>query len=152
MRRDVDAEDFIASFAQFAGPDSAAAARVHYPPAENAVLPQQAQQSRRGLLDETSEARVVNVSQIAVVRRHESLARKFPIDLGGQDEIVLRQAVDFVRVRLHIHPPPGEQQVRMVSLGFRDRARAIYECQGSLEVREDERSDEVMLVYHCPIR
>src|ERR1022692_605245 len=75
VSRYVDAEHVITAFAQFPRPNAAAAARVHHAPAEDAALPQQAQQSRRGLPGETGEARIVNVGQVAIVRRHDYLLK-----------------------------------------------------------------------------
>src|SRR5580658_2893849 len=68
--RYIDSENLVTAFGQFPGPDAAAAPRIYHQPAGDAVLGQQAQQSGRGLPDETGEARIVNVGQIAIVRPH----------------------------------------------------------------------------------
>ena len=73
------------------------------------------------------------------------------VNLRGHNEIALGEPVDAVRPEGDVCFSPREQDVRMVSLLFGDRANAIHEIQCLLEIRKTKLALEVMLVVDRPI-
>jgi hypothetical protein len=58
-----------------------------------------------------------------------------PVNLRGEDEVVLRQAADRVRPDLHGHmTKPFEMQIGMMPFGLSNGADAIEELQGDGEI------------------
>src|SRR5512140_1587999 len=74
------------------------------------------------------------------------------IDLGGEDEIAFGEARDFVGPDGDHHFSPGQENVRMVSLGFREFPDFIGKGEGLLEIGELELPFEVMFFKHVPTR
>ena len=58
------------------------------------------------------------------------------VDLGRQDEIALREAVDFVSPGLYLEAAPREKQIGMMPLLFRNLAHAVGEIERCPEVGE----------------
>jgi GxxExxY protein len=80
-------------------------------------------------------------------------ARKIkPINLRTQDEVALGEPRDLVRVVGHLHAAPAETDVGVMALFFGDIADAIDERQRALEIGEQKRLLDVMLLHDAPIR
>ena len=56
------------------------------------------------------------------------------VDLCGQDEIALRQAIDFVRPGGDLDFSPGKEDVWVVPLLLRELVYAVYEREGSAKI------------------
>ena len=56
------------------------------------------------------------------------------VDFGGQDEIALRQAVNFVRPGRDLDFSPGKEDVRVVPLFFRKISSLVDEFEGFAKV------------------
>ncbi len=56
------------------------------------------------------------------------------IDLGGQNKIALRQAVDLVRPGRDLDPSPSKINVWVVALLLRELTYAIYKLESSAKV------------------
>jgi hypothetical protein len=56
------------------------------------------------------------------------------VDLGCQDEIALRQPIDFVRPARNLHFSPSKEDVRVVALRLRKLANAVHEREGFAKV------------------
>ncbi len=54
-----------------------------------------------------------------------SAFEKFPIDLGGQDEVALRQSLDLVSIRDGVPAAPSQAQIGMAPFGFGHGADAV---------------------------
>src|SRR5216683_4796559 len=72
------------------------------------------------------------------------------IDLGGQDEIALRQAVDFVRPGRDLDFSPGKRDVWVVSLLLCKPTHAIYKPEGSTKVGKLEGLRDVVFFDDVP--
>ena len=72
------------------------------------------------------------------------------VDLCGQDEIALRQTVNFVRPGRDLDFSPAKEDVRMVSLLFRKLTYAVYEREGSAKVQKLEGLRDVMFFDDVP--
>src|SRR5215472_4888807 len=74
------------------------------------------------------------------------------VDLGCQDEIVFRQAVDRMRPEGDLHLAPGEKEVGVVALFLRQLADAVHELKGLTKIGKNELLGDVVLVGHGPGR
>ena len=72
------------------------------------------------------------------------------IDLGSQDEIALRQAVDFVRPGRDLDFSPGKRDVWVVSLLLCKLTRAIHKPEGSAKVGKLEGLRDVVFFDDVP--
>ena len=79
------------------------------------------------------------------------LCRHELINLGCHDEVALSQAIDFVRPKRNLRFAPSQQNVRMMSLTFRNLSNTVHKIQSLLEIGEGKRAREVVLVHHCPL-
>ena len=73
-----------------------------------------------------------------------------PVDLRGEDEVVLAEAVDGVGVDGDLGPAPRDAEVRVVALLLGDAADPVREVQGSDEVVESELPGDVVLIDGLP--
>jgi len=71
------------------------------------------------------------------------------VDFGGQDEIALRQAVDFVCPGRDLDFSPGKEDVRVVPLFFR-KISSFDEFEGFAKVGKLEGLRDVVLLDHIP--
>ena len=55
-------------------------------------------------------------------------------DFRGENKIAFRQSADFVRPDFNVHFAPGEANVRMMSLLFRNRADFVHESERAFEI------------------
>src|SRR5690242_551898 len=83
-------------------------------------------------------------------RRSRGAASADLIRLGGQDEVVLREAADRVGGELDPHLPPGQIDVRVVPLGLGDLAQAIDEGERLPEVGEAILLDQALAALDRP--
>ena len=74
------------------------------------------------------------------------------VDLGRHDEVALGQAIDLVCPQSDLRFAPGQQDVGMMPLLFRDLSHPVHEVERLLEIREGKRAGDVMLVHHRPLR
>ena len=72
------------------------------------------------------------------------------VDLCGQDEIALRQTVNFVCPGRDLDFSPAKEDVRMVPLLLRKLAYAVYEREGSAKVGKREGLRDVVPLNHIP--
>jgi hypothetical protein len=72
------------------------------------------------------------------------------VDLGGQDEITLRQTVNFVRPGCDLDFSPGKEDVWVVPLFLRKLPYAVYELEGFAKVGKLEGPREVVLLDNVP--
>jgi hypothetical protein len=72
------------------------------------------------------------------------------VDLGCQDEIALRQAVDFVRPARNVHFSPSKEDVRVVALRLRKLANAVHEREGLAKVGKLKGFRDVMFFDNVP--
>lgn len=72
------------------------------------------------------------------------------VDFGGQDEIALRQAVDFVCPGRDLDSSPGKEDVRVVPLFFRKISSLVDEFEGFAKVGKLEGLRDVVLLDHIP--
>src|SRR5216683_3290665 len=72
------------------------------------------------------------------------------IDLGSQDEMALRQAVDFVRPGRDLDFSPGKRDVWGVSLLLCKLTHAIHKPEGSTEVGKLEGLRDVVFFDDVP--
>jgi hypothetical protein len=68
------------------------------------------------------------------------------VDFGGQDEIALRQAVNFVRPGRDLDFSPGKEDVRVVPLFFRKIPSLVDEFEGFAKVGKLEGLRDVVLL------
>jgi hypothetical protein len=73
------------------------------------------------------------------------------LDLGGHDEIALRESVDLVRPQRDLGLPPRQKNVGMMSLLLGDGADTIHKIERLLEIGEAELTLEVMLFHDIPL-
>ena len=74
-----------------------------------------------------------------------------PVDLRGQNEIALREAVDLVGEDCHFRFAPRQQNIGVVALLLRDGAGAVYKVECLLKIGKAEYSVQMMLPDHFPI-
>jgi len=72
------------------------------------------------------------------------------VDFCGQNEVVLRQAVDLVRPGRDLDFSPGKEEVRVVPLLLRKLAYAVYELQGFAKVWKPEGLRKVVFFDDVP--
>src|SRR5437879_4963321 len=84
-----------------------------------------------------------------LIRRQ--LSKIQPIDLCRQDEVALRQPLDFMREDLDPDFAPGKRQVRMMALLLGHLPHAIDVVESLPEVREEKALFEVVLLDDLPI-
>ena len=72
------------------------------------------------------------------------------VDLCGQDEVALRQAIDFVRPDGDFHSSPSQEDVRMVALLFGESANLVDEFESFAEVRKLQGFCKVVSFHHLP--
>ena len=72
-------------------------------------------------------------------------ARVERVDLGGEDEVALAQALDGVRVDFDLGVAPAEREVGMMPLSFGQRADAIDERERGVEVGKLISAPQVVL-------
>ncbi len=72
------------------------------------------------------------------------------VDLCGQDEIALRQAIDFVRPGGDLDFSPGKEDVWVVPLLLRELAYAVYEREGSAKIGKREGLRDVVFLNNIP--
>ena len=72
------------------------------------------------------------------------------VDFGGQDEITLRQTVNFVRPGRDLDFSPGKEDVQVVPLLFRKLADAVYEREGFAKVGKLEDLRDVVFFDDVP--
>ena len=72
------------------------------------------------------------------------------VDFCGQNEIVLRQAVDLVRPGRDLDFSPGKEEVRVVPLLLRELAYAVYELEGFAKVGKREGLRKVVFFDDVP--
>ena len=72
------------------------------------------------------------------------------VDFGGQDEIALRQAVNFVRPGRDLDFPPGKEDVWVVPLLLCKLAYEVYELEGFAKVGKLEGLRDVVLLNYIP--
>src|SRR5690348_10096119 len=72
------------------------------------------------------------------------------VDLRGQDEVALRQAVDLMGPGLDLDLAPCQIEIWMVALRFRYRSHAVYELQRRAEIGKRERFREMVLADYLP--
>jgi hypothetical protein len=72
------------------------------------------------------------------------------VDLCSQDEIALRQAVDFVRPGRDLDFSPGKEDVRVVPLFFRKISNLVDEFEGFAKVGKLEGLRDVVLFNYIP--
>jgi len=72
------------------------------------------------------------------------------VDFGGQDEIALRQAVDFVRPGRDLDFSPGKEDVRVVPLFFRKISSLVDEFEGFAKIGKLEGLRDVVPLNHIP--
>ena len=73
------------------------------------------------------------------------------VNFRGHDEIALGQSVNLVRPQSDFSLSPGQHNVGMMSLLFRNCPYSIYEIQGLLEVGESEIACEMVFLDHAPL-
>jgi hypothetical protein len=74
------------------------------------------------------------------------------VDLRGENEIALRQPIDFMRPDGYFGPTPCEQNIGMMSLFLGNSPDAVHEIQRLPKVGKSEVSREVMFVNYLPLR
>src|SRR5207245_2758055 len=72
------------------------------------------------------------------------------VDLGGQDKVVLRQAIDFMRPGCDLDFSPGQLDIGVMTLLFRQLANQIDEPKSLTEIRKLEQLRNVVLVDGAP--
>ena len=72
------------------------------------------------------------------------------VDFGGEDEIALRQTVNFVRPGRDLDFSPGKRHVWVVPLLLRKLAYTVYEREGSAKVGKREGLRDVVPLNHIP--
>jgi hypothetical protein len=72
------------------------------------------------------------------------------VDLCSQDEIALRQTIDFVCPGRNPDVSPGKRDVWVVPLFLRKFAYAVYECEGHAKVGKREGLRNVVPLNHIP--
>jgi hypothetical protein len=92
-----------------------------------------------------------------------SAIRKFPcddldaidlielVDLGCQNEIALRQPVDFVCPARNLHFSPSKEHLRVMALRLRKLANAVHEREGLAKVGKLKSFCDVMFFDNVPI-
>ena len=73
------------------------------------------------------------------------------VNLRSHDEVAFGQAVDLVRPERDFHAAPGEINVRMMTLFFREFADLVGEVEGFAKVFEGKVFLEVMAVDDFPM-
>jgi hypothetical protein len=73
------------------------------------------------------------------------------VDFGGQDEIALCQAVDFVCPGRNLDFSPGKEDVRVVPLFFRKISSLVDEFEGFAKVGKLEGLRDVVLLNYIPV-
>ena len=74
------------------------------------------------------------------------------VDFGGEDEVALGQAIHLVRPGGDFNLAPGQQDVGMMALLFRDGADPIDKVERGLEVREGVGAADVVFIDDPPLR
>ena len=72
------------------------------------------------------------------------------VDFGGEDEIALRQTVNFVRPGGDLDFSPGKEDVWVVPLLLRELAYAVYEREGSAKIGKLEAPRDVVFRNDIP--
>ena len=72
------------------------------------------------------------------------------IDLGGQNEIALRQTVDFMRPGRDLDFSPGKENIRVVTLLLGKLTDAIHKLEGSAKVGKLEGLRDVVFFDDVP--
>ena len=73
------------------------------------------------------------------------------VDLCGQNEIALRQAVDLVRPGRDPDFSPGQRDIWVVTLLLREFAYAVYEAEGFAKVGKLESLRDVVFFDDVPV-
>ena len=77
--------------------------------------------------------------------------RRELIDLGGQDEVAFRQAIDLVSPDRESNHTPCQVDIWVVSLGFSQLSDSVGECEGLPEVFESKLFLQMMLFNGSPV-
>jgi len=77
---------------------------------------------------------------------HESL-----VDLRCQDEVALRQTIDFVRPNRDLDSSPGKEDVWVMPLLLSKLTYAIHKLEGSAKVGKLEGLRDVVFFYEVPV-
>jgi hypothetical protein len=80
----------------------------------------------------------------------ELLTEEFPIDLGSQDEIALRQTIDFVRPDGDLNSSPSQKDVGMVTLLFGEVSDLDDKVESLAKVGKFKRSCDVVSLNDIP--
>ena len=83
-------------------------------------------------------------------RQCAALPGRQVVDLGGQDEIALGEAVDFMSPDLEVDPPPSQPDIRMVTLFFRQFTDLVGEIESTPEILELEAPLQMVCVHDPP--
>jgi hypothetical protein len=73
------------------------------------------------------------------------------IDLGSQNKIALRQAVDLVRPGRDLDSSPSKKNVWVVPLLFREFTYAVYKLESSAKVGKLKDLGDVMFFDDVPL-
>ena len=88
--------------------------------------------------------------------RHRSIGRICRLvecaDLGGQDEVAFREAVDLMGPDADGYASPGQDDLGGVILVLGNRSYGIGKGQSLLEVAEGVGADQMMLTFDRPFR
>ena len=87
----------------------------------------------------------------AVILQSSVGGRRELIDLGGQDEVAFRQAIDLVSPDRESNHTPCQVDIWVVSLGFSQHSDSVGECEGLPEVFESKLSLQMMLFNGSPV-
>ena len=94
------------------------------------------------------------MSSFQRVVRFRQMARRLGfvelVDFGGQDEIALRQTVNFVRPGCDLDFSPGKEDVWVVPLFLRKLTYAVYELEGFAKVGKLEGLRDVVFLNNIP--
>ena len=87
----------------------------------------------------------------AVILQSSVGGRRELIDLGGQDEVAFRQAIDLVSPDRESNHTPCQVDIWVVSLGFSQLSDSVGECEGLPEVFESKLFLQMMLFNGSPV-
>jgi len=73
-----------------------------------------------------------------------------PVDFCGEHEIAFGEAIDLVRENRDLYPAPGEKQIRMMPLLFRDGSGPIHEIESGTEIRKSKDPMQVVFIHYLP--
>jgi len=94
---------------------------------------------------------LLDESTFPIIERYISYWTSDLINLRGQDEITLREPVDLVGPYRDAGLAPGEIDIRMVTLLFRNSPHLVHKIESTIEIRKSKFPLDVMIVHDVPL-